>query len=178
MDNWRVELNRLTTEFWIGVGVQSEVIVWLEGIPQHVKGVNSKVSELYAFQTYEEATEALCQIAKNVNGFIPNSWEAEPYAIITLKKHINLFLDKKISVVSLCTLVQTLDANFISNGFAGQPRPQQLQNLDKFDWLGNLWNCCDWCDEYWNYENSFHLVAEAKKVAIALNDFLIENYVG
>ena len=95
MDNWRVELNRLTTEFWIGVGVQSEVIVWLEGIPQHVKGVNSKVSELYAFQTYEEATEALCQIAKNVNGFIPNSWEAEPYAIITLKKHINLFLDKK-----------------------------------------------------------------------------------
>ena len=177
MHHWRVELNRLTTEFWLGVGDLSEIIIWAELANADSGEVHPNVWELYAFHEHEEATLILCKIAKDVNDFSPNSWAAKPYAINTLKKALSQFLNKKIPVTSLCSLINTLDANFITNDFAGQPRPQRLQNLDKLDWLGDLWNCCDWCDEHWNYENSFHLVAQAKKVAITLQDFSIEKYV-
>jgi hypothetical protein len=56
------------------------------------------------------------------------------------------FLSKKITPLEFCALVQKLDAQFVSIAADTRETPYD-------GWLGNLYNCCDWCDERWTHAN-------------------------
>lgn len=166
MNDWRAQLNRLAVEFWCGVGDLAELAPWADAANAEMGEVHPEVWDLYIVWSMENAKELLLKIAKDVNGFKPTTWDAAPFAAAALKKALELFLAQKMSVQTLCQLVDLLDATFV----IGLPLASQSEeNPSKFSsqktsWLGNLYNCCDWCDASWTMDNSPHLVAEAQRV--------------
>ena len=170
MNNWREQLNRLAVEFWCGVGDLSEAPTWADVANAEMGEVHPDVWDIYASPTAERTTNLLLKIAKDVNGFTPTSLGAKPFAVNALKKALTLFLSKDISVQELCRLVSSLDTTFV----VGPPKetgiydPPPISLCPDIPWLGNLWNCCDWCDDSWTFDNSSHLVAEAQRVLAML----------
>lgn len=178
MNNWREQLNRLAVEFWCGVGNLSELSAWADIANSEMGEVHPDVWDIYASPTAEQATRLLLKVAKDVNGFSPESLSAEPFAINALRKALTLFLSKEFSVQELCKLVDSLDTVFAirlpkETGIYDQsPRTSLMVN---FPWLGNLWNSCDWCDESWTFDNSQPLVAEAQRVLSLLANTSFNN---
>jgi hypothetical protein len=171
MNNWREQLNRLAVEFWCGVGDLSELSAWADTANAEMGEVHPDVWDIYASPKAEQANRLLLKIAKEVNGFSPESFSAKPFAINALKKALTLFLSKELSVQELCKLVDSLDTVLViglpmEGGIYDQP-PRSSLSPD-LPWLGNLWNCCDWCDDGWTFENSQALVAEAQRVLAML----------
>jgi hypothetical protein len=117
----------------------------------------------YTCSSQEEAAALTLKLAWELNRFVPASWEAEPYAQGALKRALDNFIAKKMSVQILCKLVENLDATF--NVSLGRYRnPPQTAASEEW-WMGNLRNDCDWCDDGWRYENSPALVDEVHRVA-------------
>ncbi len=122
--------------------------------------------ELYPQPKSELITGLLLTIAYEVNGFKPASVAGEALATEALKKALNAFVTQAMSVQSFCLLVNRLDLAF-NTELAGIPRPTST-SADGQWWLGDLWNCCDWCDESWTHADSPHLHEEAARVAYIL----------
>ncbi|MDR2012620.1 MAG: hypothetical protein LBQ20_06210, partial [Rhodanobacter sp.] len=133
MNDWRTQLNRLVIEFWCGVGSLSELPLWADAANEEMGEVHPDVWDLYVVKSTETAKELLLKIAKDTNGFQPISWEAEPFAVMALKKALELFLSKKISVQALCQLVSLLDSVFVTGLVdverAGENLPKSLHKI-------------------------------------------------
>lgn len=172
MNHWREELNRLAVEFWCGIGDISELPSWADAANLEMGEVHPDVWDFYNISNEGDAIQVLMKIAKDVNGFSPDSLLAEPYLINAFRKVLVLFLAKRISAQKLCSLVNSLDSVF-AIGFPTEVRiinqSQRKAEPANESWLGNLWNCCDWCDESWTFDNSYALVAEAKRLLAMLN---------
>ena len=162
MDKLRESLNRLAIEFWCGVGDLNELSSWADAAVMEPSEFHPLILDLYPRPTPELTTELLLRMAYEINGFRPASIEAEPLAIETLRKALDAFASQAMSVQSLCLLVNRLDLTF-NIELAGIPRPTSTL-ADGQWWLGDLWNCCDWCDESWTHESSTHLHVEATRV--------------
>lgn len=119
--------------------------------------------EFYPQPKSELITELLLTIAYEMNGFKPASVAGEALATEALRKALNAFAAQAMSVQCFCLLVNRLDLTF-NIGLAGISRPT-LTSAEGQWWLGDLWNCCDWCDESWTHAGSFHLHEEAARVA-------------
>jgi hypothetical protein len=169
MKDWRIQLNRLTIEFWCGIGDLSELPSWADAANQEMGEVHPDVWDLYVIKSTEAAEGLLLKIAKDINKFQPASWEAEPFAVMALKRALELFLSKQISVQTLCQVVSVLDSMFVI-GLVSVERPREHlpKSLEKIAWLGNLYNCCDWCDDSWSFDNSQHLIVEARRLLTVL----------
>ena len=163
MTHWREDLNRLTIEFWLRAGDLAELRTWADKANAEVGEVHPDVWDLFSVSSPDQATDLLLKIASDVNGFKPQSWEAEQFAIGALQKKLGSFLSCELSIKELCELVQVLDAIYNIGSGDMPPRPESMPTYEQW-WLGNLWNCCDWCDENWTFENSAPLVAEARRV--------------
>jgi hypothetical protein len=163
MSNWREELNRLAIEFWCGVGDLTDVPIWADVANLEMGEVHPDVWDLYTSKTDEDVASILLKIANDVNGFRPQSWEAEPFAAGALQKALIRFLAGELSVQLLCKLITELDMVFTCAAPKDMGSPE-LSPLHGKSWQGNLWNCCDWCDDTWTFENSQPLIAEVHRV--------------
>ncbi|QTN26431.1 hypothetical protein HZ993_13920 [Rhodoferax sp. AJA081-3] len=174
MNDWRNDLNRLAVELHYGVGELSEVMAWA-GIANAATGeVHSLVWDVLTVDDVSVVTRLLAEIAWDLNKFRPNSKEALPFAIGSLRKALRQFLVRERTVQSLCELVSDLDTIYVlgvlqNDGFTNAPTSHVSPS-----WLGDLWNCCDWCDATWSYENSQPLVEEARRVLEMLANFSLQ----
>ncbi len=73
-----------------------------------------------------------------------------------LKRQIGLLLDRQITPSNFCKFFNSMEVHLISDS---EFTP------DEVAFLGNLYNCCDWCDDTWTLENSPHLAEEGARVA-------------
>lgn len=162
MKNWKLNLNQLVIDHWCDAGNYEEVLAWIDAVNMEQGEVHPYFYELYDPSNTQNTTRTLTSIAKDINGFSIKSWESEPFAKRSLVKALQMFIDERKSVQEICVLINKLDMlyNIELSGV-------ENQNKDTNDgewWLGDLWNCCDWCDETWSYSNSSHLIIEAKRV--------------
>lgn len=150
---WRCELNRLATEFWFHSGDLAEVTPWVEAAYEAGE-TGVELAELWGCLDNERVRSHLQQLAREINGFEPWSAAAQPFAIAALEKGLRRYIAQEIDPSALCQLIANLDAAFLD----APPLPGGDW------WMGNLWNCCDWCDASWTFDSSPHLKAEAISV--------------
>jgi hypothetical protein len=136
---WRVELNQLAVDFWCGVGDVHELSRWADAANEATGEVHPDVWDIYTSQTYEAVEQLVLKIAYHCNQFEPTALNAEPHAIKTCQKAIQLLLMHSLSTERFCDVINLLDTNFVTIvRSSASPYP---------NWLGNLWNCCDWYEE-------------------------------
>lgn len=171
MNDWRDDLNRLTVEFHYGVGDLSEVASWAAVANAETGEVHPLVWDIFMTPASSAMTSLLTQMAWDISKFRPDSQEALPFAIDSLRKALTQFFARERTVQSLCELVSDLDTIHVL-GLPNDDRPAgtPVNEVPAFFWLGNLWNCCDWCDASWTYENSQSLVDEARRVLERLDN--------
>lgn len=161
MKNWKLNLNQLATDYWCEVGNSNDVLSWLDLVNSEEGEIHPYFYDLYDQSSKDYTAQILRTIAKEINGFEIESWESEPFAKRSLFKALELFIAEKLTVQDICNLTTQLDGLY-NIGLAGVENPND--NADDEWWLGNLWNCCDWCDDTWNHGNSQPLVSEAKRI--------------
>lgn len=163
MDEIREELNCLAMAFWCGAGNPDELARWADAVVLATDELHPLIWELYPLPAPELVEGLLLTMAADLNGFRPASVEAEPVAAEVLRRSLNAFTARDISVQALCRLVDRLDILF-NVEMASVPRPQRLV-ADGQGWLGDLYSCCDWCDDSWTHETSAHLHDEAVRLS-------------
>ena len=150
------QIDKIAFEFWAGVGSKSDLEDWAED-QLRKNDPHPDACELFNLSD-EEAEKKSISLATEITGFNPTSEQSEEWAKELLAEHCSKLLNEEITPAQFCNLVNQFDGGFlgardIGEGLAYYP-----------EWLGQLWNNCDWCDESWSISNSPHLVEEAKKV--------------
>lgn len=168
MTNWRDELNRITVEFWCGVGMLEELPNIADAANIDLGEAHPDIWQFYTCTSDGQAKDVTSKVAFHLNRFVPESWEALPYAQDALKRALDNFAAHKMSVHALCRLVQDLDSTFNIN-LSDLPQPASLSELNEW-WMGTLWDCCDWCGENRTHEDHPSLLAEARRVATMLSE--------
>lgn len=160
-------LKQLAMDFWCGIGDRTMLSDWIQaawnaGLEPGTPPAPTRTGAA------DGATAAwLLQLAHDIAGFELRAWDAEPFAMATLRRALDLFIAGQLSAQALCALVARLDAVF--NGeLAGTPHPAAGDAVPAW-WLGDLWNACDWCDAHWTLHNSPHLLAEARRLQALLS---------
>lgn len=156
-ENWKNELNRLATEFWFRSGDLAEVMPWVE-TAYEAGETGFELADLWGCTDIELARSHLQSLAKEINGFKPWSDAAQSFAVSALKRALRRYVAHEIAPAALCRLIDELDTAFLDKS--------PLPNLEC--WMGDLWNCCDWCDATWTFDNVPHLEAEVIAVLARL----------
>lgn len=73
------------------------------------------------------------------------------------------YLKRKKTPKEVCDLVQLFDTRFM-----------EVQN-EECNWLGDLWNLFDWCDESWSFDNKPHLAKEIEAQVAIIEQWLKTN---
>lgn len=162
MSEIKIELNRLAVGFWCETENYHSLNKWIDLVSAESSDFHPFFWNLLEYNSYENTTSLLLKMANDINGFKIESWESEEYAQIELIKAIKLLLDDKMVVSKFCKLISLLDGNY-NIDLAGVPHPKNSNSTEDW-WLGNLWNCCDWCDSDWTIANSPELIEEAKLI--------------
>ena len=115
-------------------------------------------NEATSILTQREAEKQSIRLAEEILGFKPISERGEKWSKELLTDYCEKLLSEEITPFQFCNLIQLFDSGFlglrtVEDGFVYCP-----------EWLGDLWNNCDWCDESWSLSNSPHLAGEANKV--------------
>lgn len=77
------------------------------------------------------------------------------------------YLNGELKPLDVCRLVDKIDS-----GFLGVPRglPDKIAYYP--EWLGSLYNSCDWYDETWTANNSTHLAENLKTQIDVINEWV------
>lgn len=164
--DWRQELNRIAVEFWCGVGDLGELPVVADLANDELGEAHPEIWDFYGDLSSKEAEALTLRLAWELNRFVPESYEGEPFARGALLRALENFLGKRMTVQALCELVVRLETAF-TIGLTSMQKPENLPDMDP-GWMGDLWNNCDWCDDSWTHEDFPSLVDEARRVAALL----------
>lgn len=156
LKNMVKSLDKIAFELWAGSGEVKDLEDWAES-ELRKDNPHPDACELFNLSRHDAAEHAL-RLAKEILGFTPVSEKGEEWAIELLSQNCARLVAGEISPMKFCSLVQLFDANFIGM------RTLEDGSLEYPEWLGDLWNHCDWCEDSWSQSNSPHLVAEARKI--------------
>ena len=149
-------LDRIAFEYWAGIGSKADLESWAE-TELRKEEPYPDACEMFNLSD-DEAKKQSLRLAEEIIKFKPVSEKGEKWAKELLRQYCEKLLNEEIAPFEFCRLVQLFDASFLGM------RTLDDGSLEYPDWLGDLWNNCDWCDETWNCSNSPHLIKEARKV--------------
>lgn len=102
--------------------------------------------------------------------FLPNCFEAE---VLTAHFFLNILNHyqhmKGISPLQLCKLFSDIESEFLD---APRNLPQGIAYYP--EWLDNMYDACDWCDETWSVENTPHLMTAVQQQIGVIERWLIQ----
>ncbi|WP_180124369.1 hypothetical protein [Acinetobacter sp. YH12097] len=112
---------------------------------------NTPAELLELYPNYEPLLLSVIQIKDSE--FSSNCLEAE---ILAAKFFLDVLADYKngnLNPLKLCKIFSNLEKGFLD-------APRGLENNIAYypEWIGDLYDACDWCDETWTIENSPHLI--------------------
>lgn len=145
MDKWN-NIKYFYFKYWLGILDKKQFLDWINPL---LKNTKEDLQEIYPHINFSK-NNIENSIKNIVQMLYPNfeihSNEGQNIAKLITIEYSRKYLDKKIMPFEFCKLINQLDANF----------------LEQSDWLGNLWNECDYCDETWTHLNSETLNLEVK----------------
>ncbi|MCP3921961.1 MAG: hypothetical protein GY714_05170 [Desulfobacterales bacterium] len=145
------KIERLLVEDWCDVIREDDILEY----------VNSKIEigEIFAKEVYQmlsdvkkNSTSILISVSlfDGYNSYLRSIEGEKVAAQIVIDKSKEL-LDEKIRSIDFCKIIWFFDANYID------ARPMEPGYAYYPEWLGELWNACDWCDETWTYNDSSYI---------------------
>ncbi|MCX2746149.1 hypothetical protein OO013_19880 [Mangrovivirga sp. M17] len=135
---WLDIFNPIEFKQWINTFLQKE------NLPKHI-------FPLVNLNDGHEITTIHNLVDEFYPDFNPLSKEGELFAIKILLEESNKYLNREITPLEFCKLFFHLEANF--NGL-----------LEEYpEWLGDLFEECDYCDESWNFNNRPDLATEIER---------------
>ena len=149
-------LDRIAFEYWAGVGSKTDFEAWAVS-ELRKEEPHPDACEMFNLSE-EEAEKQSIRLSAEILNFEPVSEKGEEWAKELLMEYCEKLLNEKITPFEFCRLVEVFDVNFLGI------RTHEDGSLEYPEWLGDLWNNCDWCDETWTLSNSPHLAEEADKV--------------
>ena len=149
-------IDKIAFEYWAGIGSKDDLENWATD-ELRKEEPHPDACELFNLTNEHQENQAL-RLAEELTDFKPVSEQGEIWAKELLSNYCESLLKEDMPPFDFCKLVQLFDASFLgirtlSNG-----------SLEYPEWLGDLWNNCDWCDESWTISTSPHLAKEALKV--------------
>jgi len=151
-------LEYLVVSHWLDIANADHVHTWvlheIETNPAH----ESSLYPLLAYQ-HPETQKMLERLLQSRNStFDLHTSEGETILKEMLCEQIELLLHHTISPLLFCTFIQQLESLYLDTS---QPVNGQITYPD---FLGDLWNACDWCDATWTIENAEYLQEEATRI--------------
>ena len=107
---------------------------------------------------YEKAEHESARLAEEITGFIPTSEQGEKWGQEILLDFCEKLLREELAPYDFCQLVRQFDG-----GFLGAREMDDEKVVYYPEWLGDLWNDCDWCDGRWTLSNSPELEKGVRK---------------
>ena len=151
----RSELKRLAVLYWLGLSDPQAKDAWTMAEYETSSDPDHNLHELLINDPQTE--DRLLNLAKSLLAFEPASKEGIEYAKLVLHSELHKFLNREVSAEAICSLVNRIDLQYLD----AIPRENEFYYPT---WIGDLWNCCEYCDDTWTLESSPHLVKEALAV--------------
>lgn len=129
--------------------------------------VNTLIELLEINENYESQLFSL--IHTTDSNFFHNCLEAEILAAKFFLKILSAYQDGNVTPFRLCTIFSSLEA-----GFIGAPRNLAKSITYYPEWIGALYDACDWCDEAWTIENTPHLGEAVQHQIRIINEWLAD----
>lgn len=123
---------------------------WLNRLLESNKNIPKELLSIINLKNGHERQTVIKMTAYLYSEFMPISEEGELIAIEILEEESMKFLNQDITPLQFCEIIRKLDANFLD-----------LRNKYP-DWLGNLYNECECCDESWTFADCPCLANETK----------------
>jgi hypothetical protein len=146
------ELRRLTVLYWLGLTDSAAVDSWAMREYELNPDPDPDLSRLFAHD--DETWQLLGRLAHMQLAFVPASQAGVEVTQTLLASFLQKFLNKEIQPDSLCKLVNAIDCQFLGALPIDAPGVAYYPT-----WLGDLWNCCEYCDTKSTFESEPHLAA-------------------
>jgi len=161
------ELEKLAFKYFCGLFNEEELHEWMQKELDQNKNPDPDMYDLNAKAPYE-AAKILLKIAKDKYGFEPYSLGSEPVARKIFKELAEAYLKREVGPLQFCTVIQHLDTIY-GDSECDYDEKRGLHIPRYGHWWGDLWNCCDCCDETWTHENKQHIEDELRLVLSQLD---------
>ena len=165
-------LQELLVELWF-LGVSQEKIdQWVIQYVEEVHPIiDEEIFELLDCITVGDSENLLLSLAqKKIPNFSETSEEIENLSAKLLLKNLQSYLKEEISPNVLCRMIVNMECTFL-----GAPRSMPTGVAYYPEWLGDLWNACDWCEDSWTFENSPHLASKVEQQVLKIKEWLLKS---
>ncbi|MEM7082221.1 MAG: hypothetical protein AAF465_05765 [Pseudomonadota bacterium] len=115
-----------------------------------------------------EAQSILVSIAKRHEDFAPYSVSSIEVASQIVLEHCKALIMDEITPFEFCHFIGRMDAYQLE---FNDPRRREGEFVGVE--MGDLYECCDWCDKTWTKKNATHLYDEASRMFT--KDFLVSD---
>ena len=144
-----------------GSASRVDIDTYIESVVLSGKDYDSRIFEAHARDLKVAQAKILAFITVSFPEFEINSEDLLELCKSELKRQIGLLLDKKITPSSFCEFFNLMESKLVFDSeFAS----------DELTFMGDLYNCCDWCDDTWTHDNSRHLTAEGIRVIAGIDN--------
>lgn len=151
-------IEQIAFEFWCDLEPRGDLEIWIQLEQEQLtqKYEYTTLSELPQQET-QMVKYAVLKLAYQHSEFVPVSKQGERFAKKILTQESLKLLAREISPRRFCKLIHLFDTNFTGLD------PMDDGHISYPIWLGDLWNCCDWCDSTLKIEDLPDLSTEVKK---------------
>ena len=151
-----LDYQQLAVACHFGSASKMDINSYIRSVIESDEEYDNRIFEAHSNDLEVARAKILEFIAVSFPDFQVNTKEALGACRAELKRQIGLLLDGKIMPYSFCRFFNSMEVLLITDSELAP---------DDVDFLGDLYNCCDWCDDTWTVENSPHLAEEVARVA-------------
>lgn len=162
------DLVKLGVACLLGIATKEEIDSVVSGLTEGHDPVDPEVFEIFSKDPQQSRSRFVDYFRKLRPDFAIDSDEGVSACKELLVKQIERLHCRDITPFDFCNFVQVLEACYLDNAARTEG------DVAYPDFLGDLWNVCDWCDESWTLENAESLRRESKRVAAEILAILPE----
>lgn len=139
-------------ECWYGQADLESIKKWACSYIENNDDIPEEIFELLESDKYQFES-LLLKLSKVIDcDFSPQSIGAELLAAKHLIAVVLKYLNDEATPMDVCRVIGKIDAGFLG---ASRGLPDNIAYYP--EWLGNLYNSCDWCDDTWTSSSAPHL---------------------
>ena len=156
IDKEMLDYRQLSVACHFGSASKDDIEAFIQSFVDSGEDYDSRIFDAHASEVRVAQTKILEFMALSFPDLLIGTEECIEACKAELKRQIGLLLDGQITPLNFCRFFNSMEVQLVTDS-------KFLP--DEVAFLGDLYNCCDWCDETWTLENSPHLAEESARVA-------------
>lgn len=140
---------------------------WAYSYIENNDDIPEEIFELLDADKYQ-FEDLLLKLTRTIDSdFSSQSISAEILAAKHLIKVASKYLNDEVTPMDVCRVVGKIDGGFLG---ADRGLPDNVAYYP--NWLGNLYNSCDWCDDTWTNTSAPHLKKDLETQIGAISEWI------